>query len=275
MSDSQAHRASTPGDLPDPGGAADPRDSPNTASIPVSSDSSSDSRPLPPPLVSPQPSDPIPLSLLPETSTTNSDGCLEVGGCDVLDLVREFGTPLFVYDEQHIRLRCREAITAFDGGAVYASKAFLCSAMVKLAAEEQMYLDVATGGELHVALANDFPAERIFLHGNNKSAQELRQAITAGVGRVVVDNFAELDLLELLHSELNLIAPIPVLIRVTPGIEAHTHEYIATGMDDSKFGFTVSSGLAEKRLASPLALKPWTCAGFMPTSAARFFAWIR
>lgn len=194
------------------------------------------------------PADPIQLSLLPETSSLTSEGVLLIGGCDTLELAQEFGTPLFVYDEQHIRQRCREAATAFDGGAVYAAKAFLCSAMVRLVAEEQMYLDVATGGELHVALANDFLPERIFLHGNNKSPQELRQAIEAGVGRIVVDNFEELDRLEALHRELKLARPIPVLIRVTPGIEAHTHEYITTGTDDTKFGFTVSLGLAEQAI---------------------------
>ncbi len=192
--------------------------------------------------------DPIPLSLLPETASLSSTGVLQVGGCDTLELALEFGTPLFVYDEHHIRLRCREAQAAFGGGAVYAAKAFLCSAMVRLVAEEQMWLDAATGGELHVALANGFAPERIFLHGNNKSTDELRQAIEAGVGRIVVDNFEELDQLESLHQQLKLARPIPVLIRVTPGIEAHTHEYITTGTDDTKFGFTVSLGLAERAI---------------------------
>lgn len=195
------------------------------------------------------PADPIQLSLLPETASLTSEGSLLIGGCDTLELAQEFGTPLFVYDEQHIRQRCREAMAAFGGGAVYAAKAFLCSAMVRLVSEEQMYLDVATGGELHVALASGFAPERIFLHGNNKSQQELRQAIEAGVGRIVVDNFEELDQLEALHRELKLAHPIPVLVRITPGVEAHTHEYITTGTDDTKFGFTVSLGLAELAIA--------------------------
>ena len=120
--------------------------------------------------------------------------------------------------------------------------------MAKLVDEEQLYLDVATGGELHVAAAAGFPPSRIFFHGNNKSPDELRQALTAKVGRIVADNFTELDNLEALHAELGLPEPIPVLIRITPGIEAHTHEYISTGQDDSKFGFTVSLSLAEEAL---------------------------
>lgn len=198
-------------------------------------------------LTHPSPSsDPVSLSLLPDTATVSDVNQLQIGGCDALELAAEFGTPLFVYDEQHIRTRCREAVAAFDGGAVYAAKAFLCSAMVKLVAEEQMHLDVATGGELFVALSNNFPAERIFMHGNNKSVMELRQAIAFKVGRIVVDNFTELKMLELLHKELDINWQIPILLRITPGVEAHTHEYITTGMDDSKFGFTVSLGLAEQ-----------------------------
>ena len=204
------------------------------------------------------PSSPIPRYLLPDTAEVGKGGRLSIGGCDVLDLAEEFGTPLFVYDEEHLRARCREAMAAFDGGAVYAAKAFLCKAMAKLVDEEQLYLDAATGGELHVAMAAGFPPSRIFFHGNNKSPDELRQALTAKVGRIVADNFTELDNLEALHADLGLPEPIPVLIRITPGIEAHTHEYISTGQDDSKFGFTVSLGLAEKALkraeASP-ALK--------------------
>lgn len=194
------------------------------------------------------PSAPVPRRLLPDTAEVGENGRLSIGGCDVLELAEEFGTPLFVYDEEHLRSRCREATAAFDGGAVYAAKAFLCKAMAKLVDEEQMYLDVATGGELHVAVAAGFPPSRIFFHGNNKSPDELRQALTTKVGRIVVDNFTELGNLEALHAELCLPEPIPVLIRITPGIEAHTHEYISTGQDDSKFGFTVSLGLAEEAL---------------------------
>lgn len=187
---------------------------------------------------------PVPWHLLPENSSVGSDGQLLIGGCDTLELVREFGTPLFVYDEDHLRARCREAVAAFGSHATYASKAFLCRAMARLVVEEGMSIDVATGGELAIALAADAPPERLVFHGNNKSVDELRQAISAGVGRIVVDSFDELDRLDVLHAE-GLPAP-SVLLRVTPGVEAHTHEFISTGQDDSKFGFTVATGLAAK-----------------------------
>jgi diaminopimelate decarboxylase len=172
----------------------------------------------------------------------DGDGRLSVGGCDVIALAQEHGTPLFVYDEAHLRARCREATAAFGDRAVYAAKAFLCRAMAALAAEEGMSLDVATGGELHVALSAGFPPERLVLHGNNKSEAELGYALESGVGRVVADSFDELDRIENLVSRG---APRPrVLLRVTPGVEAHTHEYVMTGQDDSKFGFGLASGAA-------------------------------
>jgi diaminopimelate decarboxylase len=196
----------------------------------------------------------IPRHLLPDTSSVDGAGRLSIGGVDLLDLAAEHGTPLFVYDEEHLRSRCREAVGAFGPNlAIYASKAFLCRAMARLVDEEGLRLDVATGGELHVALAAGFPPERLVLHGNNKSADELRMARTAAVGRTVVDSFDELDRLDALHSEDGL-AP-SVLLRVTPGIEAHTHEYVKTGQDDSKFGFGLAAGDAlravERASASP------------------------
>ncbi len=188
-------------------------------------------------------SGPLPRHLLPDTASVDSDGRLAVGGRDVLDLVTEYGSPLFIYDEEHLRRRAREAVEAFPDGAAYATKAFLCRAMARLVHEEGMHLDVSTSGELHVALAAGVPADRLVLHGNNKSLDELRRAVTAGVRRIVVDSFDELDRLDLLHAETSLVPTI--LVRITPGIEAHTHDYIATGRDDSKFGFTVSTGLAQ------------------------------
>jgi diaminopimelate decarboxylase len=183
---------------------------------------------------------PLPPSLLPVTASI-ADGRLSVGGCDVLDLTEEHGTPLFVYDEEHLRARCREAVAAFGDGVAYASKAFLCKAMAALAHEEGMWIDVSTGGELHVALAAGVPGDRLVLHGNNKSTAELTQAVEAGIGRIVVDSFDEIDRLE----ALVLAGAEPrVLVRVTPGVEAHTHEYVMTGQEDSKFGFSVASGAA-------------------------------
>jgi diaminopimelate decarboxylase len=185
----------------------------------------------------------VPRSLLPDSATVGPDGHLAIGGCDTLALAEQFGTPLFVYDEAQLRARCREAVTAFGpGNVVYATKAFLCRAMARLADEEGVHLDVATGGELHVALAAGVDPAHLVLHGNNKSGGELRAALTAGVGRIVVDSFDELDRLDALHAEG---LPVPaVYLRVTPGIEAHTHEYVRTGQTDSKFGFGLAAGAA-------------------------------
>ena len=189
---------------------------------------------------------PLPRHLLPRTAEVSADGRLIVGGVDVLDLVAEVGTPVFVYDEQHLRERCREAVAAWGDGVAYASKAFLCRAMATLAHEEGMHIDVSTGGELHVALAAGVPGERLVLHGNNKSTAELAQAIEAGVGRIVVDSFDEIDRLEALAvGGAPAGGALPqVLVRVTPGVEAHTHEYVMTGQEDTKFGFSIASGAA-------------------------------
>jgi diaminopimelate decarboxylase len=158
-------------------------------------------------------------------------------------LAREHGTPLFVYDEDELRRRCREYLEHFGAGNVaYAGKAFLCTAMARLIAEQGLHLDVATGGELHVATRAGFPADRIIFHGNNKSTAELELALDAGVGRIVADSFDELDRLEKLASDRS--TQPDVLVRVTPGVEAHTHEFIETGTDESKFGFTVADGVA-------------------------------
>jgi diaminopimelate decarboxylase len=189
----------------------------------------------------------LPRSLLPDTATVDARGHLHVGGLDTLALAEAFGTPLFVYDEVHLRARCREAVAAFGPGVAYAAKAFLCRAMARLAADEGMGLDVATGGELHVALAAGVDPSRLILHGNNKSTDELRGALAARVGRVVVDSFDELDRLDALALE-GLPRP-KVLIRVTPGVDAHTHEFVRTGQEDSKFGFGWRSGAAAAAIA--------------------------
>ena len=182
---------------------------------------------------------PFDMTLLPASARVGADGSLSVGGVDLVGLAGEFGTPLYVYDEGELRARCAEYRSSFGGRVAYASKAFLCTAMARLVAEEGLDLDVATGGELHVALHAGFPAERIVFHGNNKSSDELRAALAAGVGRIVVDSFDELLRLEQLADEG---ATATVLVRVTPGVEAHTHEYIETGTEDSKFGFGLQNG---------------------------------
>ncbi|MCU1459041.1 MAG: diaminopimelate decarboxylase [Actinomycetia bacterium] len=179
--------------------------------------------------------------LLPQSSRIAPDGQFSVAGCTIEDLAEEFGTPLFVYDEAEIRARCREYLDAFGAGSViYATKAFLCTALARIVDEEGLQLDVATLGEMQVALRAGVPAARLELHGNNKSVEELRLAVERGVGRVVVDSDDELDRLDELVSGTG--NAVRVLIRVTPGIDAHTHVYITTGADDSKFGFNVANG---------------------------------
>ncbi len=184
----------------------------------------------------------LPFSLLPDSASVGVDGYLTIGGCSLNDLAAEFGTPVFVYDEIHLRSRCAEAVRAFgQRRAIYATKAFLCKAMASLAYEEGMRLDVATGGELHIAIAAGVPASACVMHGNNKSVAELTMAIREGVHSIVVDSFDELDRLDRLAAEG--IGPAPkILLRVTPGVHAHTHDFIATGQDDSKFGFNLANG---------------------------------
>ena len=187
---------------------------------------------------------PIARHVLPDSAAVDERGALSVGGCDLVELAAQYGTPLFVYDEAQLRARCRAAVAAFPDGAAYATKAFLCQAMARLAHDEGMHLDVGTAGEYFVARRAGVPAQRLVLHGNNKSLDELRTAVTDGVGRIVVDSFDELDRLDQLHRELG--TRPQVLLRITPGVEAHTHEFIATGHDDTKFGFTLSTGAAAR-----------------------------
>jgi diaminopimelate decarboxylase len=194
---------------------------------------------------------PLERHLLPRSAEVDQKGHLHVGGIDLLELASEFDTPLFVYDEEHLRHACREAVAAWGEGVAYATKAFLCRAMARLADEEGLHLDVASGGELHVALSAGVPAERLVMHGNNKSTDELAAALEQGVGRIVVDSFDEIARLGgLLESSPHGRQRPKVLVRVTPGVEAHTHEFVRTGHEDSKFGFSVSSGAATEAVAA-------------------------
>jgi diaminopimelate decarboxylase len=195
--------------------------------------------------ISPSASLPLEQSLLPETAEVAPSGHLIIGGCDVVDLAEEFGTPLFIYDEEHLRARCREAVAAFGEGVAYATKAFLCKAMAQLVHEEGMHLDVASEGELHAALDAGVPASSLKLHGNNKSEGELQYALDIGINQIVIDSHDEIDRLA------KLVGPgrtAHVLLRVTPGVSAHTHEYIQTGQEDSKFGLSIASGEAANAL---------------------------
>ncbi|PZG13909.1 diaminopimelate decarboxylase [Micromonospora craterilacus] len=181
--------------------------------------------------------------LWPRNATRGDDGALVVAGLGVRDIAAEFGTPVYVLDEDDLRSRCRDFRAAFPTEDVYyAGKAFLCRAVVRMIAEEGMFLDVCSGGELAVALAGGMPPERIGFHGNNKSVAELTRALDAGVGRIIVDSFAEIDRLSALARERD-VRP-RVLIRVTVGVEAHTHEFIATAHEDQKFGFSLAGGAA-------------------------------
>ena len=185
------------------------------------------------------------------TQLVNGQGHLEIGGCDTVELAKQFGTPLYIMDEAQVRNICRQYHSSFVEGlknteVIYASKAFSTLAMCRIIDEEGLGLDVVSGGELYTALQANFPATRIYFHGNNKSREELVMAIKAGVGRIVVDNFYEMNIINELAQEMNL--QVEVLLRVTPGIEAHTHEYIQTGQIDSKFGFTLPDGTADQAI---------------------------
>jgi len=186
-------------------------------------------------------------SVYPRTSRVNDRGRLEIGGCDVVEVVREFGTPAYLYDPGEIRARAAAYRTAFaarcdDFEIVYASKAAPITAVCALIREEGLSIDVASGGELHVALAAGFDPARIHMHGNNKTAAELERAVEAGVGHVICDSLTEIERLDGICAVAG--RRQRVLIRVTPGVEADTHSYVRTGQEDSKFGFGLADGLA-------------------------------
>jgi diaminopimelate decarboxylase len=181
----------------------------------------------------------------PQGAHRNADGALVIGGVDVRDAARDFSTPVFLLDEEDFRGRAAAFRSAYDAGRTdvyYAAKAFLSTAVARWAVEEGLGIDVATGGELAVALAAGVPGDRLLLHGNNKSREEIRRALGAGVGRIVVDSLAEVDRVAEVARDLG-VRPC-VLVRVTVGVEAHTHEFIATAHEDQKFGLSLASGAA-------------------------------
>ena len=194
--------------------------------------------------------------VFPDTTDTNSTGHLTIGGCDAVDLVEQYGTPLYVLDESTLRSKCRQFAGAFasrypNAQAVYASKAYINPALARIFAEEGLGLDVVSGGELAVAMAGDVPPEKVYFHGNNKTPAELEEAVAAGIGRVVVDSFHELDLLDRICADSGKTQDI--LVRVSPGIDPHTHAYTTTGIIDSKFGFSIQTGDAEKAIQQAIA----------------------
>jgi diaminopimelate decarboxylase len=180
------------------------------------------------------------LSLFPATSGINKLGHLTIGGCDLVQLAVDYGTPLYIFDEQGLRDKCREYQTEFrkcypGTSVLYASKAFINQALAVLFKEEGIGLDVVSGGEMSIARSVGFPPGRVYFHGNNKSTEEIQMALQWGIGRIVIDNFHELGLVDRLAGEAG-VKPA-VLLRVNPGIDPHTHRKIATGNIDSKFGF--------------------------------------
>ena len=180
----------------------------------------------------------------PRNTTRDETGVAVLGGVAVTRLAQEYGTPLFVVDEDDFRSRCQDMAAAFGGGhnVHYAAKAFLCTEIARWINEEALSLDVCTGGELAVALHADFPSERITFHGNNKSVAELTAAVKAGLGHVVLDSMTEIERLDAIAGEAGIVQD--VLVRLTVGVEAHTHEFISTAHEDQKFGLSVASGAA-------------------------------
>jgi diaminopimelate decarboxylase len=212
--------------------------------------------------------------LWPETTERGERGALSIGGVDVPTLAAEFGTPLYVYDEVTLRRRASEAVAAFadiypQTRVAYASKALLLPAIVSILHEEGLGLDVASGGELFAALASGTPASEITFHGNNKSEQELREAIEAGVGLIAIDNDYEISLLAKLTGEFG--ARVQVLVRLNPGIDVHTHEKIATGVADSKFGFPIWTEAAKEAVAKILATPGLDLAGYHAHIGSQIF----
>ena len=190
-------------------------------------------------------------AVYPIGSRVNAAGHLEVGGCDVVELAREFGTPAYVYAEDDIRDRARQYLEAFrarndDFEVIYASKAAPFTAAYTVLREEGLSVDVASGGELYMALRAGFDPARIHMHGNNKTEAELRCAVDAGVGHVICDSLAEIERLRRACCD----RPQDVLIRVTPGVRAETHSYVQTGQLDSKFGLGLADGLAARAVAA-------------------------
>lgn len=196
--------------------------------------------------------------VLPHTASVSPAGRLSIGGCDVRDLVEEFGSPLYVFDEADFRATCQEYRREFESRwpnlrVAYAGKAFLSRGVARILAEEGLGMDVVSGGELAIALAAGFPAEQLYFHGNNKLPAELAAALDAGIGRIVVDNFYELETLEQLAAERNVTQPI--LLRLSPNVDPHTHAKTTTGVLDSKFGFAIATGDAERAVKQAMESK--------------------
>jgi diaminopimelate decarboxylase len=213
----------------------------------------------------------LPAGIWPRGAGRSGGGVLTLGGIDVRDLAAEFGTPLYVCDEEDVRSRCREYLDAFgpEGRVFYAAKAFCSRAMLRWVSSEGLGVDVCTGGELEVALSAGVPPEQITMHGNNKSQDELARAVEAGIGHIVVDSFEEIARLAYLTEQAS--TKPNVLVRVTTGVEAHTHEFMATAHDDQKFGFSLASGAADEAVRRVIACPGVTFAGLHSHIGSQIF----
>ncbi|HEY8477534.1 MAG TPA: diaminopimelate decarboxylase [Chloroflexota bacterium] len=212
--------------------------------------------------------------VLPITAEVNADGHLSIGGCDTVALAQRFGTPLYVYDEATLRARAREHVSNLqrsypDSLVIYACKAFTAPLLLQIFQQEGLGLDVVSGGEIFAARYVGFPMDRVYFHGNNKTPQELVEAVEAGVGRVVVDGHTEIDLLNRVAVERG--RRVPVMLRLSPGVEAHTHDYRKTGILDSKFGFPIVTGDAARAVARVLESPGLELVGFHTHVGSQIF----
>ncbi|MDY6892975.1 MAG: diaminopimelate decarboxylase [Chloroflexota bacterium] len=195
-------------------------------------------------------------SLLPDSADVNEQGHLTIGGCDIVELAIDFGTPLYVFDETTLRRTCAEFRESFgqhydNSAVVYAAKAFINRALAQIIKEEGLGLDVVSGGELSIAKSINFPADSIYLHGNNKLREEIESAVSYKIGYIVIDNLYELSLVNEVAKQAGITQNI--LLRLSPGIDAHTHRHVATGIIDSKFGLPIASGQAETAIGEAMA----------------------
>jgi diaminopimelate decarboxylase len=198
----------------------------------------------------------FPQNVFPDTAEINPQGQLMIGGCNALELAEEYGTPVYVFDETTLRNRCRSFVEEFGKlhssiQVLYASKAYINPVLARIFQEEGLGLDVVSGGELAMAQAAGFPLQKVYFHGNNKSPEELDKAVKEGIGRIVVDSFHELHLLDRIAGDAGKVQDI--LVRVSPGIDPHTHAYTTTGVIDSKFGFSIQTGDAARAVRQSLS----------------------
>ena len=198
----------------------------------------------------------FPQTVFPDTAQVNSQGQLTIGGCNTLDLASQYGTPVYIFDEETLRARCRSFIREFrqrhpESQVCYACKAYINPALARIFAEEGLGLDVVSGGEFAIARTVEFPLEQVYFHGNNKTPEELSEAVEYGIGYVVVDSFHELELLNQAAAAAG--KPQDILVRVSPGVDPHSHAYTTTGILDSKFGFSIQTGHAHDAVRRALA----------------------